>query len=223
MKILVKFPTKGRVEKFFKVLNKYYTYAQDTDNLSFLVTCDLDDTSMNTPQVKKQFHSYPNLRVVYGNSPYKIHAVNRDLNTSLDFDIILLASDDMIPQVKGYDLIIKNHMQEYFPDTDGVLWYNDGFQGSKLNTLSILGRKYYERFNYIYHPEYRQLWCDNEFMEVSKILGKVQYFDQCIIRHEHPDWGLEKLDDQYRKNVANGNGYWDKNLYLARKSKNFDL
>ena len=63
-------------------------------------------------------------------------------------------------------------MTELYPNTDGVLWFNDGNQGNRLNTLCILGKKYYERFNYIYHPDYTSLWADNEFMDVANLLNK---------------------------------------------------
>ena len=60
-----------------------------------------------------------------------------------------------------------------YPDTDGVLWFNDGFQGNRLNTLCILGKKYYERFNYIYHPDYISLYCDEEQTNVARNMNKM--------------------------------------------------
>jgi hypothetical protein len=101
---------------------------------------------------------------------------------------------------QGWDSILKAEMATEFSDTDGVLWHWDGdkntrmaYMGSSdqykmkggLNTMCILGRKYYERFNYIYHPEYRSLFCDNEFTEVANNLGKQKYFDLVLFKHEH--------------------------------------
>ena len=106
----------------------------------------------------------------------------------------------MIPVVKGYDTIIKNNMSKLYPDTDGVLWFNDGYQGNKLNTLCILGKKYYDRFGYIYNPEYISVWSDNEFMDVGNILGKQTYFDEVIIQHQHPDWGFGERDMVHTNN-----------------------
>ena len=40
-------------------------------------------------------------------------AINANLE-NIDFDILLLASDDMIPQVQGFDTIIKNQMAKTF-------------------------------------------------------------------------------------------------------------
>ena len=39
------------------------------------------------------------------------------------WDILLLASDDMIPVCDGYDQIIRDDMFTYHRNGDGVLWY----------------------------------------------------------------------------------------------------
>jgi len=222
MRILVKFPTRGRKTKFLSVLKKYYDLSEDKNNIHFLISLDEDDTEMNDQHTKDVLGTYKNLTFIYGYSKSKIDAVNRDIEKiEKEWDILLLASDDMIPQIKGYDTIIKNKMDEFFPDTDGVLWFNDGFQGDRLNTLCILGRKYYERFNYIYHPDYKSCWSDNEFMVVGNILKKQLYIDQVIIKHEHPDWGYGNSDYVHNNNIKDFN--YDLNVYNTRKNNNFDL
>jgi hypothetical protein len=221
MKILIKFPTRGRKSKFFNVLKKYQNLANDINNLIFLISIDEDDVDMNNPDSLEILSSFKNCNVVIGKSNSKIDAVNRDIDKVSDWDILLLASDDMIPQVRDYDQIIINKMVEKYSDTDGVLWFNDGYQGNKLNTLCILGKKYYNRFGYIYFPEYKSTWCDNEFMSVANILGKQTYFDEVIIKHEHPDWGFGNQDEIHVKNHKDLN--YDMNLYNKRKQINFEL
>ena len=138
-----------------------------------------------------------------------------------DWDIVLLASDDMIPQVKGFDKVVNTLMSSNYPDTDGVLFFNDGFKGKELNTLCILGKKYYKRFNYIYHPGYKSTWSDNEFMMVAEKLNKQTYFPMVIIKHEHPDWGYGKHDVIHKMNHVNL--IHDKTLFLERSKNNFYL
>ena len=222
MKLLIKFPTRGRKDKFFSTLDKYYEYCKNIDNMDFLISLDEDDNEMNNTEVLKKLSNYKNIKVVIGLSKSKIDAVNRDLNNyNKHWDVVLLASDDMIPTIKGYDDIIRDNMMFNYPDTDGILFFNDGFQGNKLNTLCILGKKYYERFNYIYHPDYKSCWSDNEFMVVGNILKRQSYIDQVIIRHEHPDWGYGKNDFVHQKNVSDFN--YDLNVYNTRKNINFGL
>jgi len=221
MKILIKFPTRGRKHKFLNTFKKYYDLCSNIENIKFLISVDSDDLDMTSEDTLEILDSFKNTDVIIDNSESKIHAVNRDVVSDESWDILLLASDDMIPQVKGYDKIIVEKMLEHYPDTDGVLWFNDGFQGNRLNTLCILGKKYYERFNYIYYPEYKSTWCDNEFMDVANILNKQTYFDEIIIKHEHPDWGYGNRDLIHGKNQADLN--FDSNLYNQRKLSNFGL
>ena len=167
-----------------------------------------------------ELNKHRNTTLVIGNSKGKIDACNRDINEYKEpWDILLLASDDMIPVFAGFDSTIISMMKKYFPDTDGVLFFSDGH--TPLNTLCIFGRKYYERFNYVYNPEYTSLWCDNEFMDVADILGKQIYFKKPIIIHEHhsngygtPDELMKKTESFYDK---------DKSVYFKRKSLNFNL
>ena len=219
MKLLIKFPTRNRKNKFFKVLRQYQNLCEDLDNTYFLITLDNDDESMNPSDVEEIFNTFKNIKVVYGTSNSKIHAVNRDIELVNDWDIVLLASDDMTPKVKGYDNIIRNKMKEFYSDTDGILWFNDGHMGNKLNTLCILGKKYYDRFGYIYYPEYKSVWSDNEFMLVGNLLKKQKYFPMVIIKHEHPDWGYGKHDVIHNKNHTDLS--FDMNLFKDRQSKNF--
>jgi len=221
MKILIKFPTRGRKTKFFNVLKKYQNLANNLNNISFLISIDDDDIEMNNIDCLEILSTFKNCQVVVGHSSSKVHAVNRDIDKVNNWDILFLASDDMIPQIKGYDEIIINKMKDIYPNTDGVLWFNDGFTKSELNTICILGKRYYEKFNYIYYPEYKSTWCDNEFMTVANLLGKQTYFDDVIIKHEHPDWGYGSQDEIHKKNHQDLN--YDMNLYNNRKKINFEL
>ena len=44
---------------------------------------------------------------------------------------------------ENYDKIIVEEMNKWFPNLDGGLWFFDGYR-KDLNTLSILGKKYYK-------------------------------------------------------------------------------
>ena len=221
MKLLIKCPTRGRKNKFLQTLKKYQDSLSQKNDVHFLVSMDEDDTEMNNDIVRAVLSSYKNLQFHYSPSVSKVEAVNRDMDKISNWDIVLLASDDMIPQVVGFDEIIINKMKEFYPDTDGVLFFNDGYMKDKLNTLCILGKNYYDRFGYIYNPEYKSVYCDNEFMEVANILNKQTYIDEIIIKHEHPDWGFGKRDKIHQENFNNLN--FDMTLYNKRKENNFYL
>ena len=222
MRLLIKLPTRGRAERFFSTLQRYRALLSGKVPTRFVVTCDEDDTKMNTPIVRQRLAAVPNLTVFYGNSGSKVAAINADIPWPPDWDVILVASDDMVPVEPGYDWVICSEMAWRYPDMDGVLWFNDGYVGRKLNTLPILGRTYYSRTRYVYQPEYKSLWCDNEFMCVAERLGRQTYIDRVIIRHEHPGnvKGIDH-DETYKRN--NKDHWRDKAHYDLRAARGFDL
>ena len=148
MHILIKFPSRSRPDALRATFLKYIQFAEDTSKISFLVSLDEDDQTVTRSLQIFLKKVHPSTVVVVGRSCGKIGAINRDMDLAPPFDILLLASDDMIPIVKGYDRIIRDNMP---PDTDMVLHFNDGHRTDSLNTLCILGKKYYDRFGYIYY------------------------------------------------------------------------
>jgi hypothetical protein len=213
-------PTRSRWDKFLKLLNLYQQTANNLNDIHFVITCDINDGT-KPMNLNERISQFKNVTMVSGISTGKIHACNRDMELFNDWDIVVLASDDMIPQQKGWDDIIRRSMQTHFPDTDGVLWFNDGYTKQNLNTMCILGKKYFDRFGYIYHPDYISLFCDNEFMDVSMILNKVVYSDNILFKHEHPANTGQGNDNLYRINES----YYkiDNQTYIKRKKINFEL
>lgn len=218
--LLIKIPTRSRPEQFFKTLDTYYQKLSQQVPYRFLITCDIDDQTMNNPEVIAHLNSYKNLQYCFHKNSSKVEAYNRDI-TEQQFDILLLVSDDLEPVVDGYDKIIVQRMQESFLDYDGVLNFHDGYVGAQCNTLPVIGRKYYDRFGYAYHPDYKALYCDEELCVVSKILRKEKVCNEVIIKHNHPVWGAGKWDELYARNEALKSR--DEAVFLARRAKNFDL
>jgi hypothetical protein len=189
MKFLLQFPTLKRPTKFLDCIEKYIGKFSKKHNLHFNINCDYEDTTMNNDSIKNRiFDILSQDNITYDlNFDYetnKISAINSHIDGK-EFDIVICISDDMIPIADDWDEIIAQNMNKYFPDTFGCLHFNDGVQGSKLITLSILGKKLYDYFGYIYHPDYKSLYCDDEFTHEVKRLNKVKYIDDIIVSHAH--------------------------------------
>lgn len=216
MNLLIKYPTRNRKDVFFKTFDLYYNKLSGKHNVEFVVSMDADDSSMNQSAVHSFLDSKKNVCYCYGENKGKVQAINANMQDR-DFDVLLLASDDMIPVVDGYDDIICTKMQEHFPELDGCLHFNDGRARSELNTLSIMGKKMYEHFGYIYHPDYTSLWCDNEFHDVTVAMGKSAWVDQIIIRHDWVD--ATGQDSLHRHNESFH--HKDKRVYEKRRAAGF--
>jgi hypothetical protein len=138
-----------------------------------------------------------------------------------DWDMVFNGQDDMIPTAEGYDDVMLTRLFELFPDTDGAVWLNDQYMGYDENcTIVAAGRKYYERFGYLYYPGYDSVFADNEYTEVGKALGKLVYVSDRVVKH---DWiGKDQsLDPLLRRNEEPTKYAADRLIFEDRKSKAF--
>lgn len=205
MKLLVQFPTYGRAEKFLRVLNQYVETVSPHHDVFFNINCDLNDLTMTNPYVQERIKftlsKMPNVDgiVNYDEDTNKISAINDHVD-QYEFDIVICASDDMVPKAWGWDNEIAIAMQEHFPELDGCVHFNDGNTDGGLITFSILGKALYDHFGYIYHPDYKSLYCDDEFTQEVRRMGKEKYINKVIISHEH--WSIEGSENHNQADIA---------------------
>ena len=225
MRILLKCPTRTRPQKVLATLQTYLRLANHPEQIGVAVSCDTDDSSMKrTDELTGVLRGFEWHRIFFSPNKSKIEACNANMSEiGYAWDIVVLVSDDMIPQVKGYDDVIRNYMNARFPHKNGILWFNDGHQGKNLNTLCVFGRKMFEEFGFLYHPSYKSLFCDTELTDQCNgvLADQCYYVPYCIIRHEHPGTGFaNKMDALYAVNQR----YWipDMYNYIARKTYKYD-
>lgn len=220
-RLVIKIPTRSRPERFFAQLDTYYKKLSGRIACRFIITADEDDLTMNNDTAKARLSLYPNLSYHFGTSSSKIEAYNSDLSDLSDNEILLAVGDDMQVVVDGYDQVIVNTMLEHFPDLDGVLNFHDGFVGAEVNTYPIVGAPFYRRFGYLFNRSYRSLFANEELALVSRILGKEARFEQVLIKHNHPVFGLAPWDDLYTRNEHLKP--YDSSVFKSRRSQNFYL
>jgi len=219
MKILYKFPTRTRPDRFFKCLDNMHSMMRHSD-FEIQVTCDIDDDTMTSPGVRDRIASYPNTYVIYGTSLSKVDAINRDMGLFTGWDILINMSDDMEFTQPGFDMQIISDYSS-LPFGDVLIHYPDQAAGAALITMAITDKKYYDRFGYIYNPDYKSLFCDNEQQEVAKRLGRYKFFKRRLFNHNHPAWGLAPMDALIRHTESFHEQ--DKATFERRKAINFGI
>lgn len=218
MKILIKFPSRSRPERFFEALDSIINNVADVDNYIIWCTLDLDDTSMMNPEVIKRLHSYDKVVCEWGLSESKINAVNRNVPLDIEWDILVVMSDDMRFIFWGFDQIIRQPFVEQ--GLDLLVHIPDQDARAALATMYIAGRTFYERFNYIYHPSYKSVWCDNDISDQAKLLNKYYYYDITgVILHLNPAYGHLERDEMFDRQQNDWNE--DEANYYKRKALNF--
>jgi len=215
-KILVKYATRGRKERFFEGLETIYTLCANPELLRVLITADEDDSEMNTEEVKKRISQYKNAHVSYGLSNNKIHACNKDFELMpeewKDWDIVANFSDDMRWTVFGWDEMIRADFDS--KDLSYYIAYRDPDTHGALSTLYIAGREWYDCFGFIYDNQFQSLFCDNLVEDCAKKLGKYYYTEYSIYKHLNPCYGYFPEDFMFRQQQDIG---WDIDQKLYNK------
>lgn len=217
MTICYSFASRSRPDRFFQTLDNIIAMSA-SDNFFIVAKLDEDDMTMNDPLIKERLLSYPMVIVKWGMSQSKIHAINRDLVDIPDWAIIVCASDDMRFRTHGFDDIIRKHMPE---NLDAFIHCPDDYAKDRICTVSILGKRYYQRDGYIYHSDYFSMWCDDEATEVAKRRGCYIYLPEVSIEHLHYTNDRKAVKDElyWRNDTYNK----DKEVFEQRKARGFDL
>lgn len=194
-------------------------------NFVIIATVDEDDTTLHEYPSTDEY-PFNKLIYHYGLSKNKVEAINRGTPTDGEFGhwhILVNISDDQVFIKKGFDRIIWKQFIDSPDDPldlDRFLHFPDQSPaGPILPTMSIMGRTYYDRFKYIYHPDYWSLWCDDEARDVAIQLGKYKFVQERIYDHEHPIWIQQPPDELGRRNEALYRQ--DQRTYNKRKALGF--
>lgn len=223
MKLVIKFPTRSRPEKFKKVLTDYITFLSGDNEVRFVVTCDEDDSTMNNPEMiawLEEQKQNVDLDYFFGDHKTKVEACNANMENETG-DVLLVVSDDMFPASLNYDAIIADGFQRTFPNYDGAIKFSDGLREDQLMTLPCIGWKLYEAIGHIYHPDYTSVCCDNEQTRLCAMLGKLAVADICIAKHVWVPGSHENADELHQRNES----FYEKDTKVLeeRAKKQFDI
>jgi hypothetical protein len=218
--ILIKFPSRERPKKMLSCIENIRAMIGIEDYVIALAL-DLDDPSCNNQPVKEALKQCDNVIVYWGLSRNKIQAVNRSIPLNINWKYLVVTSDDMFFIRKNFGKEIIDAFEDY-PDA-GLLHFPDQHVNEKLITLPVMTRAYYERFGYVYHPDYVSVKADKEQMEVAQRIGKYQYVDLDIVEHRHWRWKKTERDQLYKRQDSPANFALDGLTYHNRLVKNFDL
>lgn len=221
MSILIKLASRSRPSKFFRALQNIKNQTQG--EYKVLVSADSDDKTMNNRQMIRHVSTLKNVAMYFGEHCTKIEAINRDMDKVEGWDILVNFSDDFQIVRRGWDRILRTQVAERWPgSTDWFAHYTDSYVHEALPTISIMGRDYFLRDNYIYHPSYKSFSCDAESFYVAKARGCHHYFAERLFKHEHPANNRRLRNDSLYK-INSFHSTHDVKNYYERLNNNFYL
>lgn len=201
-------PSRGRFQKSYQTICQWCRHAIDSRNIEVVVSVDEDD-----PELESYKKSYGRDLIVNKNRS-AVDAINAGAAYSRG-DILMVVSDDTA-SFPGWKTSL---LFEVEGKTDWILKTQDGIQ-PWIITMPIMDRVYYNRFGYIYHPDYLHMFCDTELSCVADITGRRLTSNLMFphkhysVTHEHPDAVNKKADATWAQGEK---------VFLDRYERNFDL
>ena len=215
MHLLLKYPTRHRWDRFVLNLQSYLDTSYDRTAMTVLMSSDTDDPM---PRDVRAFLESQRVLIDVGYPKGKIEAINRSVK-GIHWDVLVVVADDMIPQERGWDEIIRDDVSYHFPNGFGALNYNVdprlGERWRSLITLPVMTRPVYDKFGYVYNPVYVSEWCDNEQTIVLERMGVLAHIDRKPILHT---WHKDQDNLSMRNMIY---GQVDRRTFESRKRLNF--
>jgi hypothetical protein len=192
-RILIHIPSRGRPDELLAAVDNFAACIEDRENTGIQISQDYDDPTLDPLWVDPPTLVWR----VLGDSKSKVAAINRDLDRG-PWDVLVCASDDLSPMAKGFDQAIRTDFANDADDFDAVMWYPD--KNHRICCHPVIGRKYYERDGYVFHPSYRAFYCDDELTMVAQKRGKLFKSTAVEWDHRHPNYRSRKPDGLDHRN-----------------------
>jgi hypothetical protein len=175
-------PTRNRFKQAQETTNKWLSRADG--NIEYILSVDLDDLN------------YKNSSIAFiSDNKSAIEAINNAAKKASGNIFIIISDDTDCPE--HWDTLL---LQALEGKSDFCAKTDDGLQPT-LITMPIMDRIYYERYGYVYHPDFLHMHCDEELTCVALMTGKYIKLPITFL-HNHYTTGKTEIDDINRKNNA---------------------
>lgn len=194
MKISILHATR-RPNEALNAINNWLFNASMKYPIEYILSIDSDDKACYD---YSEYLEYPDFKIIRNHNRSAVDAFNNAAKVATG-DLFVCISDDFISFL-NWDLALLagihwdpvNLFLQIDRKTDYIVKTQDGIQPT-LITLPIMDRTYYNRFGYIYHPDYQHMFCDQEMTAVGHMLGKVITLD-LTFEHLHYTTGKSPKD-----------------------------
>lgn len=198
-------PSRSRASKAKETAKRWIEQAGEGVFIQHIFSLDVDD-----PQLDDYYLGTESVILINKNRS-AVDAINNAAKIAMG-DIFIVVSDDF-DCPKNWALTLLDSVKD---KTDWIAKTPDGIQ-KWIITLPIMDRAYYNRFGYIYFPDYLHMFCDTELTCVADLLGRKIDINIPFI---HNNYSRVKDDVSIRSDATWNQG---EKLFLERAKRNFDM
>lgn len=222
MKISIIHPSRSRPTQAAATAKAWLSSAKDRGNVEYSLSLDNNDSKLEQYfepilDLFKKMMPLENSSTIFTNdNKSAIDAINYAARFCTG-DLLIVVSDDFSTPPFHWDAALLEALEG---KEDFLVKTQDGIQRT-LITLPIMDRVYYNRFGYIYNPEYLHMSSDVELTAVGHLLGKIITLPMTI-KHNH--YSVKGGQPKDAVNIKNDQTYaHGHQTYERRKHSNFGL
>lgn len=214
-KISILHPSYKRPQLGVDTIQNWLNKATEPKEIEYILCLSNKDTTISEYLKNiEQKELTSKVKIFYCDDANMVKQVNLAASQSTG-NLLVNVSDDF-DCLNGWDLLLLSELEG---KEDYIVKTQDGIQ-PEIITLPIMDRKYYDRFGYIYHPDYLHFYGDEELRVVGDKLGKT-IVSNILFEHLHYIANKSKMDETNEKNNAHFNA--DKLTFARRKKQNFPI
>lgn len=204
-------PSRSRADIAKETIKIWLGNAKNPQDIEYILSVDINDPQLSR---YKKLSAELGIKTHVAMNKSAIEAINRAAKKTTG-RILVVVSDDFLCE-PDWDVKL---LKELEGKEDFIVKTQDGIQ-DWIITLPVLDRKYYERFGYVYFPEFHHLWVDAELFCVAWMTDKIIMSD-LLFEHQHYSTGKSEKDAINNKNDKT----WSQGqkLFNKRKAINFGL
>lgn len=225
IKISATHPSKGRPRKAVQSMMNWLAAADHPEEIEYLFALDESDPHYQeylqiiprqTIFAQVAIHAQPSRNIVQAGN-----MIVRKISDTAE--IIASVHDDLDP-CPHWDTELTNLLAgvDNF-NTPRLIRASDGVQSFDKSMIMFFNRAWVKRGACLIYPGYTGCFCDNEVLDTARILAALIEAPQLVFMHRHYSAGLAEYDTTYDSHNNNADYFRNKELYLERKARNFDL
>lgn len=211
-------PSRGRPQKAFDTYNNWINKLSGDYDIEHILSIDNSDLPNNKQDYFDLFT--PFTKIICSDNDCVVDATNQAAKLATG-EILVYLSDDFDCPDNWDDLIYC--ALSMFKNRPMLLKVDDCLQPfqTKIVTIPIMNRELYNKLGYMWHPDYKSMFVDEDLYWTCSIRWWVTMCPDLKFPHNHYLNGKAEQDDTYKRSES----FWNqgKELFAKRKQLQFPL
>lgn len=212
--------TSVRPECIMPMVNEWIDKATDKEAMEVIVAIDANDQksqkALDGVQCRVPFQvliqPQPPFNCVKGWNLAAFKATGK---------VLVQLTDDIHPP-DAWDAKLLALEPGSWVNMDAAIHVEDGYVHD-IMVLAIITKIRYDRFGYLFYPEYESLFCDTELTEVAYRERKVLQAKHLLFEHKHPDCNKRERDEVDMVHASKERWNRGEMLFNFRRARGFPI